>query len=121
MNIKIGDKVKVIGNESGAPIPLKHFREIGEVGYVTHVTTDKDHGEQVRIDDYQWVSVLDIQIIEDKNHYQCEIVMDAIQKIREGGVEWSTIKRAIQNVEDNENEEAGVRDAERKIINHYSA
>jgi hypothetical protein len=50
-----------------------------------------------------------------------EYVMYHIEQLRSDGIEWDVIKRAVQNVEDNEAEEAGVRDAERKIEGHYSA
>jgi hypothetical protein len=50
-----------------------------------------------------------------------EAVMRTIEQLRSDGIEWDVIKRAVQNVEDNEAEESGVREAERKIDGYYSA
>lgn len=50
-----------------------------------------------------------------------EQVMEIIQKLRDDFVDWETIETAIQNVKENEAEDAWVRDQEAKIRNYYSA
>lgn len=50
-----------------------------------------------------------------------EIAMNAIQKLRESFIDWETIEKAIDEVKNNEGDDAWVRHQENSIKNYYSA
>jgi hypothetical protein len=119
---KPGDTVEVVSVEQNEVYVMIYRLYLRMIARKDDLVSTKDYSAASELRDFErgLADILDmfnVAIISDST----ESVMSTIEQLRSDGIEWAVIKRAVQNVEDNEAEAAGVRDAERKIEGHYSA